>query len=40
MKLTMNILAYQIWILNQPFMGWKEARDEAEFWMDYAQTKN
>jgi len=28
-------LAYEIWQANQPFMRWKQACEEADFWLDY-----
>jgi hypothetical protein len=28
-------LAAQIYAINRPCMTWKEAYDEADFWMDY-----
>jgi len=40
MKLTVNILAYQIWILNHPFMAWRDAKEEAGFWFYYKQSNN
>lgn len=38
-RMKLRRLAIEIYDLNRPFIDWKRAKNEARFWLDYAQLR-